>query len=442
MARRTNIRRRGKSWVVYFRVNGRQIWRTFSDREYGGSAGAREAAELYLAQSQAKRIRGEFRRPVKMRFGDFAAEWLKVYAKPNVKVRTYEAYETSLRVHLVPEFGDLLLSEISRKAIDSLVADWLAGGPDYQERVRLAREIEAKRAKEEDRDPRPVKLGRSPGTISNALTPLREMLGHAVEWEYLTANPALGVKRPRIERTEMHVLGAEEVGKLLEAARDRRASAYAYPLLLTAVTTGVRRGELLALRWGDVDWNSGRVWVRRNVTRSGRFQEPKTRGSVRAIAMMPSLATALRLHRMASAWKDEDDLLFPSETGGPLDGGNLVRREFKPALRRAGLPQIRFHDLRHSFASLLIAQGEHPKLISEQLGHASVQITLDRYGHLLPASYDSAGERLEAALFGAGSAAFASAGPDNGFRAVPPAGDGESASPVVMPLSAAGGGTD
>jgi hypothetical protein len=177
MARRTNIRRRGKSWVVYFRVNGRQIWRTFSDREYGGSAGARESAELYLAQSQAKRIRGEFRRPVRICFSDFAAEWLKVYAKPNVKVRTYEAYETSLRVHLVPEFGDLYLTEISRRAIDSFIADWLAGGPGFQERVRQARDLEAKRAKDEDREPRPVKLGCSPGTISNALTPLGRCSG-------------------------------------------------------------------------------------------------------------------------------------------------------------------------------------------------------------------------------------------------------------------------
>src|SRR5207253_6624704 len=95
-------------------------------------------------------------------------------------------------------------------------------------------------------------------------------------------------------------------------------------------------------------------------------------------------------------------------TGKPIDGGNLVRREFKPALRRAGLAQVRFHDLRHSFASLLIAQGEHPKYISEQLGHASVQITLDRFGHLMPQSYGHAGDRLEETLFGGSLPAFAS----------------------------------
>jgi hypothetical protein len=151
--------------------------------------------------------------------------------------------------------------------------------------------------------------------------------------------------------------------------------------------------------------------------------------------------TALREHQIASSFSSEDDLVFSTEKGTPLDGHNFVRRVFDPALRRAGLPRIRFHDLRHSFASLLIAQGEHPKLISEQLGHASVQITLDRYGHLLPASYDSAGERLDAALFGADLQASASRGADSGFRAVPPAGPAEGESAVVMPLSAAGGGT-
>jgi integrase len=116
--------------------------------------------------------------------------------------------------------------------------------------------------------------------------------------------------------------------------------------------------------------------------------------------MPASLVSTLREHRMASRFKDEGDLIFPSEKGTPLDGRNMVRRYFEPALRKAGLPRIRFHDLRHSFASLLIAEGAHPKLISEQLGHASVQITLDRYGHLIDQSYGDASDRLEAALFG------------------------------------------
>jgi integrase len=169
---------------------------------------------------------------------------------------------------------------------------------------------------------------------------------------------------------------------------------------LCAATTGVRLGELLALRWSDLDLSTRRLWVRRSITRKGTVQEPKTRGSVRAIAITQTLVAALREHRMASPFRSNDALIFCTSKGTPLDGVNLVRREFKPALRRGCLPEIRFHDLRHSFASLLIAQGEHPKLISEQLGHASVKITMDRYGHLMDQSYGDASSRLDAALFG------------------------------------------
>jgi integrase len=185
--------------------------------------------------------------------------------------------------------------------------------------------------------------------------------------------------------------------------------------LLLAITTGMRRGEILALRWGDVDWGGRRIWVRRSVGSDGRFQQPKTRGSVRAIAATPTLVSALRLHRMASGFKGEEDLIFPSERGTPLDGRNMVRRFFEAALRKAGLLRIRFHDLRHTYASLLIAQGEHPKLISEQLGHASVQITLDRYGHLMDQSYGDASDRLEKALF-ANSTTESSAAPSRSLR--------------------------
>ena len=389
MARRTNIRRRGRSWIVYFRVDGKQVFRSFKTRD---------EAELYLAQSQAAKARGEFRRPTRIRFDEFAVEWLRDYAQGHVSSKTLEGYEGVLRLHLVPEFGRLHLTEITRKAIDSFVADWTAGGPKFHARQRSAVELEAVAARDASRDPRGVALGRSPKTISNALVPLREMLSHAVEWGYLNANPAVGVRRPRSEtrNDEMRVLGPQEIHRLLDAAAPE-----ARTFLLTAVTTGMRRGELLGLRWGDVDWEARRVWVRRSVDKDGRFQQPKTRTSVRAIDASTTLLAALREHRMASRFKDVDDLVFPSEKGTPLDGGNAVRRHFTPALRRAKLPTMRFHDLRHSFTSLLIAQGEHPKYISEQLGHASVQITLDRYGHLLPQSYDHGGDRLEAALFGA-----------------------------------------
>lgn len=243
--------------------------------------------------------------------------------------------------------------------------------------------------------PRPIRLGRAPGTISNALTPFVEMLGHAVEWEYLQANPAVGVKRPRVEHREMNVLDAIQTRTLLEHMR-----AEFRIFVLVAATTGIRRGEVVGLRWRDVDWTNRRLWIRRTITRKGTVQEPKTRGSVRAIAMTPTLATALREHRMRSPFKGEEAWVFCTSKGTPLDADNVVRREFKPALRRANLPDVRFHDLRHGLVSMLIAQGEHPKLISEQVGHASTKITMDLYGHLMDQSYDDASDRLDAALFG------------------------------------------
>lgn len=405
MARRTNIRRRGSTWVVYFRVNGRQHWRSFADRDYGSTAAAREAGELYLAQSQVKVKQGAFRKATKIRFSEFAVEWLRDYAKGNVRERTFETYEAALRNHLIPHFGDLLLTQITRKLIDAFIADWLAGGPYYQDRLRLARGLQAKLAIEDScRPPQPVYLGRAPGTIGNALTPFVEMLGHAVAWEYLVANPAAGVRRPRVVAKEMHVLGGEQIRKLLDGSDDEgrpyvRQEWRAF--FLCAATTGMRLGELLALRWIDIDWENRRLWVRRSITRKGTVQEPKTRGSLRAVAITPTLVSALREHLMLSAFKTDGSLIFCTAKGTPLDGVNLVRREFKPALKRAKLPDVRFHDLRHSFASLLIAQGEHPKLISEQLGHASVKITMDRYGHLTDQSYDDASSRLDEALFGA-----------------------------------------
>jgi Phage integrase family len=146
------------------------------------------------------------------------------------------------------------------------------------------------------------------------------------------------------------VLSGEQVERLLAAAPPSYRT-----LFLTAVSTGVRLGELRALRWADVDWNRDqpRLHVRRSVSKSGVFQVPKTKSSTRKIPIGPRLRTALLEHRMASRYKDDGDLIFPNANGAPLDGHNLAVREFKPALRQAGLPSIRFHDLRHMFATLL-----------------------------------------------------------------------------------------
>lgn len=171
-----------------------------------------------------------------------------------------------------------------------------------------------------------------------------------------------------------------------------------YTLFLTAVMTGVRRGELLALQWGDIDWNSNQISVRRSIYR-GELVNPKSKNSIRRIVITPILRQALERHRLLGR-KSELGLMFSQESGLPLDPDNLINREFKPALDRAGLRRIRFHDLRHSYASLLISQGENIKFIQSQLGHSSAKTTLDRYGHLMPDLENDAARRLDKTVFG------------------------------------------
>lgn len=384
-----NIRHWGNRWVVYFRRDGRQIMRRFKTEH---------EAELFLAEANLRRQRRQPEPALKrIRFRDFAREWLQTYAKVHVSTVTYRDYETALRVHLVPELGHLFLDQIVRRDLVELTADWASGGPRFQERVVLARESEARRAREEERAVRAVRLGCSAKTVSNAIVPLREMLGHAVEWGYIAANPAVGLKRPRENRlpeSTMRVLDPEQVRRLLEAANPGLERT----LLLTAVTTGARLGELRGMTWNDFDREKKRLWVRRSIGPEG-VQAPKSRRSIRAIALTPTVRSALLEHRMASRFSDPSDLLFPSHAGTPLDPAN-VRRMLRATLKRAGLPPMRVHDLRHCYASLLVAQGAHPKFISEQLGHASTQITMDRYSHLLDQSYADESDKLEAALFG------------------------------------------
>ncbi len=422
MAKRSNIRRRGTSWVAYIRIDGVQRQRSFRERDYGGSSSAaREEAELWLARTRQKKRAGqpsEFDRDAiakrRTTLREFAEQKWLPFAKSRVRVRTFEGYESVCRVHLLPTLGDYQLGALTPELLDEFFSDWFAAGEMFRERVDLARQLEEERwrrefaaawaaeralATEEGRVPhaldvakRRVRLGTSAGTLQNAKTALSAMLVKAVDWGYIDKNPAAALELPKQnEEPEMRVLTREQIGLLLDAASEARLP------ILTAVSTGIRRGELFALRWSDFEPERRRLWVRRSLNRHLEFQRPKTKKSVRSIACRPTLVQALREHRMASSFSADDDLIFPNTNGGPMDAANFVRREFRPALRRAGVPMVRWHDLRHTFVSLLIAEGLAPKLISELCGHASIAITMDRYGHLFDSVAD-AGDAIERAF--------------------------------------------
>jgi integrase len=204
-------------------------------------------------------------------------------------------------------------------------------------------------------------------------------------------NPADAVKAPRPTPEEMRPLSPDEAHKLVEAAHGDRLEA----LYILALQTGMRQGELLALKWEDVDLNRGMVHVRRTLVRSrGRFSlgEPKTKKSRRPVNLTSAAVEALKTHlgrqlediqRLGDLYRD-DGLVFTSGVGTLINPSNLRRRSFEPLLQRAGLPQLRFHDLRHTCATLLLSRNANPKLVQELLGHATVAITLDTYSHVIP----------------------------------------------------------
>jgi integrase len=218
---------------------------------------------------------------------------------------------------------------------------------------------------------------------------------------------AADVKAPRPTPEEMHPLSEDEVHTFLETAKESGDRFEA--LYVLAIAMGLRRGELLGLRWDDVDLERGTLRVGRALVREGGrhvLGETKTKRGRRQINLTPRTVNALKDHRkkqleekmrLAGLYKDHG-LIFASGVGTPVNPENLVKRSFKPLLQKAGLPEIRFHDLRHTCATLLLGRGVHPKIVQELLGHATIAMTLDTYSHYLPSMGDQAAGAMRRVL--------------------------------------------
>jgi integrase len=242
----------------------------------------------------------------------------------------------------------------------------------------------------------------TPSSVRNILTPLREMLRHAVEDEVIAINPATQVGRFLQERQavrqEIEPLTREELARFLTTLQTQTPEHY--PLFLCLARTGMRLGEVLALQWGDIDVHRRSITVRRNVVR-GRITRPKN-GKTRRVDMSQQLTEVLQglqIQRKAETlrrgWPEMPAWVFCSTTGGLLNKENLRTRVFYRCLTKAGLRHVRIHDLRHTYASLLIQQGESLAYIRDQLGHHSIQVTVDIYGHLVPGGNKAAVDRLD-----------------------------------------------
>jgi integrase len=280
---------------------------------------------------------------------EYASTWLQSI-EGLVRPRTLVDYTGRLERHVLPRLGEHRLDEIGIDEILALIGD-------------LRRR------------------GYAGSTICAVLMPLSRLFAHAVRRNLIEVNPISKLdrnERPRVSRKERPVLNRDEIGRLLEAAPPLERT-----LLATAIFTGLRQGELLGLRWKDIDFDNQVIRVRSALDRRRRHVPPKTQHALRDVVLMPALAQALQQHRAESRFAHPEDYVFTTQVGTPLHWGNLAPRTLKPALRKAGIRDLRWHDLRHTFASLLIAGGANITFVSRQLGHSSSQITLSVYAHLL-----------------------------------------------------------
>jgi integrase len=322
----------------------------------------REVVEkLVEAQRDPDRIAS----PGRVTVEDFITRWLEA-ARPSIRSTTLSTYRSLINRHVM-RIGDQRLARLTPLTLQQLYADLEADGVSARTRQHV-----------------------------HSL--LHRALGQAVKWGMLRDNPASLVDRPRASRHEIKPLSTQEVRGLLKAAEGDRLEA----LYTVAVTTGLRQGELFGLKWKDIDLKARTLKVRRAITDAGGkrgVSEPKTAKGRRSVTL-PNLAVqALRSHRSRLlATPHGERWIFTDVRGGTLRRSNFLRRCWKPLLDRAGLKGVRFHDLRHTAASMLLAQGVHPKVVQERLGHSTVTITLDVYSHVTGTLQKEAADRIDEVL--------------------------------------------
>ena len=376
-----HIRQRSKgSWTIWVDLGrdpetGKRKQQTLTVR------GGKKDAEKEL-RAMLTRIEGGARvKPTKMTVGEYLKSWLRDYVATNTAPSTADGYSDIVRAHIIPALGSLPLTALQPSHIQAY----------YGHMLELGR--------------RDGKGGLSAQTVKHHHRVLYEALKHAVKHGVLIRNVAEAVDPPRPDGKEMATLEPDDVHPLLNAARE---TPY-YTLFYTAIYTGLRRSELLGLRWRDVDLDLATLSVVQtlhHVPKKGYiFREPKTKHGRRLVDLSPSLAILLREHRTNQELERTllgrllmlVDLVFCYPDGTPLPP-NSVTKAFHRLAKSVGISGIRLHDLRHTHATLMLRQGVHPKVVSERLGHSSVAITLDTYSHVLPGIQAAAAQHFDEGL--------------------------------------------
>jgi integrase len=335
--------------------------------------------EKKLAEARGDAARGIVTDDQNLSVREYLDRWMNDAVRGAIRESTFSREKYLLTNHIKPSIGRIKLGNLNALHLQGL----------YRERLNS---------------------GLSGSTVQKMHHVVHKALDQAVKWNLILRNPADAVKAPTPTPKEMHPLSAQEARRLLDAANGNRLEA----LYVLAIQTGMRQGELLGLKWEDIDLDGQSVRVRRTLTRKGsdsggsyELGEPKTKKSRRTVRLTERAVDALRSHRArqaeeklgAGAFYLDQGLVFAGERGGIINPSNLRNRSFAPMLAKADLPRITFHDLRHTCASLLFQRNVHSKFVQELMGHASVaHKLLDTYSHMLPGMGGEAADAIEEAL--------------------------------------------
>lgn len=393
------VRKRGSTWTWYFQ-DGRDPDTGKKLQRSKGGFRTKKDAERALAQALSQRENGTFVEPNRIRLRDFLTmHWLPS-AKTTIRYSTWDSYRRNFELHVIPRIGTRRLQDLTPVQLNELYTELLDSGR------------------------RDGKGGLAPKTVRNIHLALHKALVDAVRWGLLVKNPAEQASPPsrrhvRTKKPKMRTWTAEELREFLDLMRGHKHFA---PMYLAA-TTGMRRGEILGLRWGDIHFEQGKVSVEQtliSVAYELSFSEPKTDRGRRSIAVDATTLDVLAEHRRhaidvaeyTGAGKGER-LVFCKPDGSPYHP-DWFRQVFERKVAGSDLPRIRFHDLRHTYATLALRAGVHPKIVSERLGHATVAMTLDIYSHAVPDIQAQAADTVAKLILGTEEVAQSEADDEEG----------------------------
>jgi integrase len=338
---------------------------------------SKKDAENAAAQLLLEIEKGEYIQPKQITLKEFMIDWLENVAKQNVKPSTFAGYKGVVCKRIIPKFGHMKLEQIKPVMITKYYRSLINEGLS-EEYVEYIHSI------------------------------LKKAFDTAVKWEYVKSNIIHKVDKPKRKRKQVNTWSIEECNRFLEYAK-KDSKPHFYILYLLAIYTGMRRGEILGLKWTDVNFEQKKISVSRTLyytKENGIFeQSTKNEGSVRVISISDFVINELKKHRIWQMERklqfgipySEDGYITANSKGEPLNP-NYVYNHFAKMIEKAGVRKIRFHDLRHTHATIMLQLGEHPKVVSERLGHSSIEMTMNTYSHVTPDMQQESSDRFERAL--------------------------------------------